>query len=117
MKHDRLIISIVAVSLAALVAMLIFSSPVEIGPAGVLLFFTTVYITCFGLFAMALRLFYYLALGERNFCSKNYLYSAIAAFGPIMLLMARAFSVLSIPVVGLIILFLSLAEFLAAKRS
>lgn len=102
--------------LAALTFMLIFTSPTEIGPFGVLLFFTTLYIAIFGIACLLLRTFYRLALKKESFMYKDYLYSAVISFGPIMILMARSFSAISIWTIGLIILFLFLAEFLVYKR-
>lgn len=116
MKHNRVIISVSAIGLAALVLMLIFTSPTENGPLGVLLFFTTLYTTIFGVFSIILQAFLHLALRKEQMRKKDYLYAAVMAFGPIMLLMARSFGAISLWTVGLIIFFLFLAEFLVAKR-
>ena len=48
---------------------------------------------------------------------KDYLYSAILAFGPIMLLMARSFGVVTPWTIALILFFLFLANFLVMKRT
>ena len=116
MKHDRIVSAISIISLAALVLILSFTSPTEIGPLGVLLFFTTLYIAIFGLITAIMRLFYRFAFKDDNFGKKRYLYAAILAFGPIMLLMARSFGVITPWTVSLIVVFLFLAEFLAKKR-
>ncbi len=116
MKHNRIIYSISIAGLAALIIMLTFTSPTEIGPLGVLLFFTTIYIVCFGLTTFLIQTFFKLALGRNQFKNKDYLYAAIFAFGPIMLLMARSFGAINLWTVGLIFLFLFLAEFLVMKR-
>ena len=102
--------------LAALIMMLNFTSPTEVGPLGVLLFFTTVYVVAFSLITIIMQSFMKLAFKREHFYSKDYLYSAVLAFGPIMFLMARSFGAISLWTTGLIILFLSLAEFLVAKR-
>lgn len=57
-----------------------------------------------------------LAFKKEAFRDKNYLYAAVLAFAPIMLLMARSFGAINFWTVGLIVLFISLAEFLVAKR-
>jgi len=116
MKHNRIIYSISIIGLAALILMLCFTSPTEIGPLGVLLFFTTVYIVCFGFATILLGAFLKIALSRNQLRSKDYLYSAVFAFGPIMLLMARSFGAINFWTVGLIVLFLFLAEFLVIKR-
>lgn len=117
MKHNRIISSISIIGLAALILMLSLTSPTEIGPLGVLLFFTTLYLTLFGIFVSALRIFYRLAFSREEFFGKDYLYAAVMAFGPIILLMARSFSAINAWTIGLVILLLVLAEFLVYKRT
>ena len=116
MKHNRIIFSIGIIGLAVLILMLKTTSPTEIGPFGVLLFFTTVYVVIFCLFTFLLALYKHLALKLDNLRKKDYLYSAILAFGPIMLLIARSFGVITPWTIGLIAIFLVLAEFLVKKR-
>ena len=116
MKHKRIVSIIAILGVLALWFMLFFTSPTEIGPFGVLLFFTTLYASIFGIFSLVLQLFYKTALKKGAFRGKDYLYSAIMAFGPIMVLMARSFGAISLWTIGLIVLFLFLAEFLVAKR-
>ena len=116
MKHNRIISVVSIVGLAALILILNFTSPTEIGPFGVLLFFTTVYIVSFGIVTLLMQSFARLAFAKKQFNRKDYLYSAILAFGPIMFLMARSFGAINIWTTGLICLFIFLAEFLVAKR-
>lgn len=99
-----------------LVLMLKFTTPAEAGPLGVLLFFTTIYVTFFGVIVFLMKTFYQIALKRKNFRNKDYLYAAAAAFGPIMFLMARSFGSVSVWAIGLIIIFLFLVEFLIYKR-
>ena len=96
--------------------MLNLLSPTEIGPLGVLLFFTTVYVTAFGIITLLYQAFRKIAFKKDNFRNKDYLYSAVLAFGPIMLLMARSFGAINLWTTGLIVVFLFLAEFLVYKR-
>ena len=116
MKHNRITAIISIVGLAALLLMLNFTSPTEIGPIGVLLFFTTVYVVAFGAITFLIRSFMCLAFKKKTSSSKDYLYSAVLAFGPIMFLMAYSFGAVSLWTSGLIFLFIILAEFLVAKR-
>lgn len=116
MKRNRFIYIISIVGLAVLFTMLNITSPTEIGPLGVLLFFTTLYIVFFCVFAILMQLFRRVALGKNEFKGKNYLYAAVLAFGPIMLLMARSFGAINLWTISLIVLFLALAEFLVYKR-
>lgn len=117
MKHNRIILFTSIIGLAVLLFMLEFTSPTEIGPLGVLLFFTTIYIVSFGIISLIVNTFMKLAFKKDSFRAKDYLYSAVLAFGPIMLLMARSFGAINLWTIGLIITFIFLAEFLVAKRA
>lgn len=116
MKHNRIVLALSLAGLAALILILRFTSPAEVGPLGVLLFFTTIYATIFGIIVFLMKTFYKVALKRKIFRNKDYLYAAAAAFGPIMLLMARSFGALTVWVIGLIVIFLFLVEFLIYKR-
>ena len=116
MKHNRVIYIISIIGLAVLLIMLIFTSPTEIGPFGVLLFFTTIYITLFGFITLLFRTFKKLAFKSSSLKNKDYLYAAVFAFAPIMLLMARSFGAINPWVISLIIAFVALAEFLVYKK-
>lgn len=116
MKQNHIILLCGIVGLAALIIMLTTTSPTEIGPLGVLLFFTTVYFAFFSLFAALIFLFRKIALKYTSFRNKDYLYSAVLAFIPIMFLMARSFGAINLWTTTLIVLFLALAEFLVYKR-
>ena len=96
--------------------MLELTSPTEIGPFGVLLFFTTVYITFFGIISLLFQVFKRIAFKKPNLRNKDYLYSAVFAFAPIMVLMARSFGAINLWTIALICLFTALAEFLVYKR-
>ena len=116
MKHKRIISVFCGIGLLALILILNLTSPTEIGPFGVLLFFLAVYVVAFGVITLLMQSFMRLAFKKDTFRQKDYLYSAVLAFGPIMLLMARSFGAISIWTVSLIVIFLFLAEFLVYKR-
>ncbi len=116
MKHNRIILAVDLCGLAVLFLMLIMTSPVEIGPFGVLLFFTTLYVSIFSTTCLAVGLFYRLTMRDRKLSSKDYLYSAVIALGPIMMLMARSFGAINLSTICLIVIFLVLAEFLVYKK-
>ena len=116
MKHNRIILILGIVGLAVLFLMLTFTSPTEIGPLGVLLFFTTLYMVFFCAITLLFQAFVRLAFKRKKLRNKDYLYSAVLAFGPIMLLMARSFGAINLWTIALIFVFLSLAEFLVYKR-
>ena len=117
MKHNQIVYLVSIIGLAALLLMLNITSPTEIGPLGVLLFFTTLYVAIFGISSLFLKIFYRLAFNRRSFCGKDYLYAAVFSFGPIMLLMARSFGAINLWTISLMVFFLLLAEFLVAKRT
>ena len=116
MKHNHIIYCISIIGLAALILMLNLTSPTEIGPFGVLLFFTTVYIVFVGVATLLMQSFFRFSLGKKQLHNKDYLYAAILAFGPIMFMMARSFGAITPWTISLIVFFLSLAEFLVYKR-
>ena len=116
MKHNRIIYAISIVGLAALILMLSLTSPTEIGPFGVLLFFTTLYLVILGVVVLLIQTFSRIAFNRKELRKKDYFYSIVLAFGPIMLLMARSFGAVTPWTVGLIVIFLTLAEFLVYKR-
>ena len=116
MKPSRIISCVSIIGLAALILILNLTSPTEIGPFGVLLFFTTLYLTIFGIITLVMQAFYKVALGKTTFRKKDYFSAAVIAFGPIMLLMARSFGAINLWTVSLIFIFVFLAEFLVIKR-
>ena len=116
MKHNRIIYSISMLGLAVLIIMLNVTSPTEVGPFGVLLFFTTIYVVFFGIITLFLQAFLKIAFKKERLRNKDYLYAAVLAFSPIMLLMARSFGVINLWTIGLIFIFITLAEFLVYKR-
>ena len=116
MKHNRVLIIVSILGLAALTLMLSLTSPTEIGPVGVLVFFTTLYVSVFGFVSLALRAFFHFAYKRNNLRHKDYLYAAVLSFAPIMVLMARSFSAVTPWTAGLIATFLFLAEFFIYKR-
>ena len=95
---------------------LTFTSPTAIGPLGVLVFFTTLYITIFSAFSTLLQIFKRLAFKNETMRRKDYLYAAVMAFGPIMVMMARSFGAINLWTLSLMALFLLLAEFLVYKK-
>ena len=116
MKHNRIIYGVSIIGLAVLILMLIFTSPTDIGPLGVLLFFTTVYLVSVGGATLLLQSFLSIALKRKEMRNKDRLYAAVLAFGPIMVMMARSFGAINLWVISLIVVFLALAEFLVYKR-
>lgn len=116
MKKDQIIYIMGIIGLAVTISMLIFSSPTEIGPFGVLIFFTSVYTVFFVVSTLIAKFFLKLAVKKNEFHNKDYLYSAVFAFAPIILFMMRSFGAIDLWTIILIVIFVVLAEFLVAKR-
>ena len=116
MKHNRIILALSLIGLAVLILMLNYTAPMEIGPLGVLLFFTTFFVVVFGAFVYLLKLFFWLAFGRKEWRKKDYAYAVVAAFGVMMLMMVRAFGVLSWWTGGLVIFCVGMVEFLVYKK-
>lgn len=100
-----------------LVLFLSLTSPTEIGPLGVLVFFTTLYIVIFSVFSLVWQAFSRFAYKRSVMRRKDYLCSAVLAFGPIMVMMARSFGAINLWTLSLIVVFLILTEFLVYKKA
>lgn len=96
-----------------LLIMMNFTTPMEVGPLGVLLFFTTIYVIVFGVMSFLTQIFYKLNKKEMN--RKGRFYAAVIAFAPIMLLLVRSFGNLSIWTTLLVGVFVGLMCFLVNK--
>lgn len=116
MKHKRFMLALSLIGLAVLSLMLNFTSPTEIGPFGVLLFFTTVYLESFAIVVLVMGKFYEIALRRKDFRKKDYAYAIVASFSSIIFLMVRSFGMVNRWALGVILLFVVLAEFLVYKR-
>lgn len=112
-KHLFSVASLIAA--LVLLVMLNFTTPAGIGPLGVLVFFTTFYILMLGIAEGVVKVGAKM-LGK-SVGRKGYLYGAVIAFGPIMLLLAQSLGSMSVWTLLLTAVFVLLACFLIAKRS
>ncbi len=113
---NRLITILSLVGFAVMMVMLNFTTPAEIGPLGVLVFFTTIYMTVFGLAVLLVRAFSRMNGRKGVLRRKDYCYAAVGAFAPILLLLAQSFGSLSIWTVLLTVAFVFLGCFAISKR-
>ena len=111
-KHLVPVMSLLAAVI--LLVMLNFTTPAGVGPFGVLVFFTTFYILMFGVALALVRFFARLTRSQLG--KKEYVYGAVVAFGPIMLLLAQSLGSMSPLTVGLTVVFVLLGCFLVSKR-
>ncbi len=106
------------VALFILLFMVNFTSPLDVGVFGVLVFFTMIFILIFGIVFMVVKIFQKI-LNPKNFVvnSKTFLYSGIISFGPIILLLVQSFQAMSVWTFLLTGLFVFLGCFLVNKRA
>jgi len=113
---NRLITILSLVSLGIMMVMLNFTTPAGVGPLGVLVFFTTIYIVMFGAATLLLRAYSKMNGRKGALRRKDYCYGAVMAFAPILLLLAQSFGSLSVWTVGLTAAFVFLGCFAISKR-
>lgn len=111
-KHVVPVMSLLAAVI--LLVMLSFTTPVGVGPFGVLVFFTTFYVLMFGIALAVVRFFARLTRSQLG--RKEYAYGAVIAFGPIMLMLAQSMGSMSLLTVGLTVVFVLLGCFLISKK-
>lgn len=97
-----------------LLLMLNFTTPADVGPLGVLVFFAACYVVVLGVSLLLVKIF--MKLAGKQMGRRGYLYAAIIAFGPIMLLLAQSLGTLGPATIGLVALVVFLACFLVSKR-
>lgn len=102
-------------SLVVLAVILNLTTPTEIGPLGVLVFFTTCYVLMFGVANLLVRMVVRI-MGKKQPRRKLRLYGAVLAFAPVMLLLVRSFGSMNWWTLGLVGLFELLGCFLVYKR-
>lgn len=110
----RLILVTSLLAAVLLLLMMNFTTPAGIGPLGVLLFFLMIYLVMFGVAFLLVAIF--TKITGKRIGKRTYLYAAVIAFGPIMLLLAQSLGTVSWLTVGLMAVFVLLACFLVNKR-
>ena len=105
---DKLLLIFSAISFVFLVAMMFLFSPSDVGPLGVLVFFTMCYVLFLGLAVLGCRLFFTLRskldkTKMGNIKKKRYYYGLVIALAPILLLVSASFGGISILEIGLVL--------------
>lgn len=98
-----------------LLLMLNFTTPTGVGPFGVLVFFAACYMVVLGISLAIVKLF--VKILGKQMGHKSYLYAAIIAFGPIMLLLVQSLGALSPMTAGIVIVVVFLICFLVSKTN
>ncbi len=112
---NRLMIVLSFVSVIIILAMINLTTPTSVGPLGVLVFFTMIYIAIYGIVNLIVAAFMK-ANGKKGNGRKNRYYAAMISFGPIMLLLIQSFGSLGIVTVAMTIVFVILGCFIINKR-
>ena len=113
---NRLITFFSLLALIIIMVMLNLTAPAEIGPLGVLVFFTMIYVVVFGVATGLVALMRRVTGNRGGMRRKDYFFAAVIAFGPIMLLLVQSFGSFSLWTIGLVIAFVGLGCFLVSKR-
>lgn len=111
-KHLFSLLSLIAA--IVLLLMLNFTTPVGVGPLGVLVFFTTFYVFVLGIVVFLVKLFVWM-LG-RKMGRRDYLCAAIISFAPVMLSLMRSVGAMSFWTVGVMVVCVALWCFLINRR-
>jgi len=121
-RVDRAFVVMGLLAMVFLVTMVNLTTPSGIGPLGVLVFFTLVYLVCLSVMVVLSRAFF--ALRDKLQKSrvhvgakKSYYYGSVLAFVPMILIFMRSFGELNLLEVALAVLFAVLGCFYISKRA
>ena len=112
---NRLMILLSLVAVIIILAMINLTTPTSVGPLGVLVFFTMIYVVIYGVVNLIVVAFMK-ANGKKGGEKKNRYYSAMISFGPIMLLLIQSFGSLCVITVAMVMVFVALGCFVINKR-
>lgn len=119
---NKLLLMINVLAAVVLAAMLFLTSPSSVGPAGVLVFFTTSYLFFLGLAALGCKLFFILlgklnkAKATTNLEKKSRRYGLVIALAPVALMLVGSFGGISIGEVLIVVFLEILLCFLTSRN-
>ena len=112
---NRLMMLVSLVAVIIILAMINLTTPTSVGPLGVLVFFTMIYLTIYGVVNLIVAAF--MKASDKKFGGKkNRYYAAMISFGPIMLLLVQSFGSLSVVTFAMTAVFVMLGCFVINKR-
>ncbi len=111
----RLIPILSLLAAVVLLVMLNFTTPESVGSLGVLVFFIACYVLVLGVTLLLVKIF--MKLGGKKMGHRGYMYAAVIAFAPMMLLLVKSLGSLSPVTVGLVLAAVFLICFLISKRN
>jgi nitrogen fixation/metabolism regulation signal transduction histidine kinase len=118
---NKVLLVVSACAAMILLAMMFLTSPSEVGPVGVLLFFTTSYLFFLGLAVLCCRLFFYFrgkmnrAKASSNLNKKSLRYGLVVALAPVMIMLIGSFGGITIAEFALAIALEILLCFLTSR--
>lgn len=113
---NRFIYLISLVAMVVLLVMMNLTTPAEVGPLGVLVFFTTIYLVMFGIMVGLVSIFRKIAGRRGAMHRKDYAYALALALAPIMLLLAHSIGTVWWLSLGGVIIATALLLFVISKR-
>ena len=118
---DRLLLVLSAAAFVILLTMMLMFSPSEVGPFGVLVFFTMCYVLFLGLAVLCCRLFFTLRVRldktkDGNIKKKSYYYGLVIALAPVLLLVIGSFGGVTYLEIGLVVMLEALLCFLVSRN-
>lgn len=113
---NRLILLVSLVAVIILLAMMNLTTPTEIGPSGVLVFFLLIYVVMFGVCTGAVAVFRKMTRAKGKMGRKQYFYAAVMAFAPLMMLLIQSFGSVNLLTVALLAVFVAVGCFVINKR-
>lgn len=113
---NRMITLASLIALIVLMVMLNLTTPAAVGPFGVLVFFTMVYLVALGIATGLVGMWLMLTGNRGGMRRKEHAYAAVLALAPLMLLLVQAFGSLSLWTGALIAIMIALGCFLVNKR-
>lgn len=96
--------------------MMNLTTPAAVGPLGVLVFFTMIYVVMFGVMVGLILIFRKMAGKRGKMGRRDYAYAAAMGLGPIMLLLAHSIGTVWWLSLGGVIIFVLLLCFVISKR-
>ena len=119
---NKLLLIISTCAAMILLAMMFLTSPGAVGPAGVLVFFTTSYLFFLGLATLGCRLFFIIrghinkAKKTTNLDKKSLRYGVVIALAPVILMLIGSFGGISIGEIALTLFLEVLLCFLTSRN-
>ena len=89
--RDRIVMTIGLAAAAVMLWLLVFTTPFGIGPFGVLVFFTMIYIVLFSLLIATQVVFRRILGKSKGVSNKGYLYVIVISFSGMLIMLVNAF--------------------------